>query len=203
MRLTTASSVALALAVTLVSGLALAAPKVGETAPAFTATDSKGKTVKLSDYAGKTVVLEWTNAECPFVKKHYSGGNMQATQKAAVAEGAVWLSVISSAAGKQGHVDGAKADALSAERGAAPSAVLLDAAGDLGRLYDAKTTPHLFVITGDGKLAYAGAIDNTPSADPADIASSTNYVKTALADLKAGKPVATSTSKPYGCSIKY
>ena len=203
MRLTTASSVALALAASLVSSLVLAVPKVGEPAPAFSATDSKGKALTLGDYKGKYVVLEWTNADCPFVKKHYGSGNMQSTQKAAVDQGAVWLSVISSAPGKQGHVDGAQANALTAARSAAPTQVLLDPKGELGRLYEAKTTPHIFIINPEGKLIYAGAIDDTPSADTADIAGAKNYVKTALAEAKAGKPVTDAVTQPYGCSVKY
>lgn len=182
---------------------ALASAKVGEPAPAFSATDSNGKTVSLADFKGKPVVLEWTNAECPFVKKHYGSGNMQATQKAAAADGAVWLSVISSAAGKQGNVSGAQANALTKDRKATPNHVLLDPKGELGQLYDAKTTPHMFVIDKTGKLIYAGAIDSVPSADPADIAGATNYVKTALAESLAGKPLSHPVTKPYGCGIKY
>lgn len=194
---------ALAPLLILVTGAALATPKVGEPAPAFSATDSNGKTVKLSDYNGKYVVLEWTNDGCPFVKKHYGSGNMQSTQKDAVAQGAVWLSVVSSAPGKQGYVDGADANRLTKDRGAAPTAVLLDPRGDLGRLYEAKTTPHLFVIDKSGKLIYAGAIDSVASSDPEDIKDSTNYVKAALAESAAGKPVSHPVTKPYGCSVKY
>lgn len=194
---------ALALSLSLAATGALAAPKVGEPAPAFTATDSQGKTVSLADFKGKFVVLEWTNNECPFVVKHYKSGNMQATQKDAIAQGAVWLSVVSSAPGKQGHVDGKRADELSKERGATPSHVLLDPSGAVGRLYEAKTTPHMYLIGKDGKLLYAGGIDSIPSADPADIKDATNYVKVALAEAAAGKPVSNPVTKPYGCSIKY
>lgn len=185
------------------AGLAHAVPKVGEAAPAFTATDSNGKTVKLSDYLGKTVVLEWTNDGCPFVQKHYSSGNMQSLQKDAAAKGVVWLSVISSAPGKQGHVDGAGANALSKERSASPAAVLLDPSGKLGHSYEAKTTPHLFIVDAKGKLAYMGGIDSIATADPADIKTAKPYVKLALAELAAGKPVSEAVTKPYGCSIKY
>jgi len=185
------------------AGLAHAVPKVGEAAPAFTATDSNGKTVKLADYLGKTVVLEWTNDGCPFVKKHYSSGNMQSLQKDAAAKGVVWLTVISSAPGKQGHVDGAGANALSKERGASPAAVLLDPSGKIGHAYEAKTTPHLFIVDAKGKLAYMGGIDSIASADPADIKDAKPYVKLALAELAAGKPVSEAVTKPYGCSIKY
>ncbi len=192
----------LACSLILAAGMAAAAPKVGQPAPAFSAVNSLGKTVKLSDYAGKFVVLEWTNDGCPFVKKHYHG-NMQGLQKDATAKGAVWLSVISSAPGQQGHVDGAGAERLTRERGAAPSAVLLDASGTVGRLYEAKTTPHMFIIDPKGTLVYAGGIDSIPSADPADIAQAKPYVKTALAQAMAGQPVAEAVTKPYGCSVKY
>ena len=185
------------------ASLAHAVPKIGEPAPAFSATDSDGKTVKLSDFAGKTVVLEWTNDGCPFVKKHYSSGNMQSLQKDAAAKGVVWLSVISSAPGKQGNVSGTEANALSKERGATPAEVLLDPTGALGRSYDAKTTPHLFIVDPKGKLAYMGGIDSIASADPADIKDAKPYVKLALAEIAAGKPVTDAVTKPYGCSIKY
>lgn len=183
--------------------VAQAAPVVGEPAPLFTATDSTGKTVKLEDFKGKTVVLEWTNHECPFVVKHYDSGNMQATQKKATGDGVVWLSVISSAAGKQGYVDGATADKLTKDRNAHPTAVLLDETGTVGKLYDAKTTPHMFIIDASGVLVYAGAIDSVPSADKADVATAKNYVLAALDEIKAGKPVTEATTKSYGCGIKY
>lgn len=181
----------------------LAAPKVGEPAPAFTATDSRGESVQLADYRGKFVVLEWTNHECPFVRKHYESGNMQSLQKQATAEGAVWLSVISSAPGKQGQVDGKGADALTASRKAAPSAVLLDPPGAVGRLYEAKTTPHMFIVDPKGTLVYMGGIDSIPSADADDIAKARPYVKVALAEAMAGKPVSEAVTKPYGCAVKY
>ncbi|MDD9899566.1 MAG: redoxin domain-containing protein [Alphaproteobacteria bacterium] len=196
------SLIALA-ALCLVSAPAFAAPVVGEAAPTFSATDTKGNTVKLEDYKGKTVVLEWTNHGCPFVRKHYDSGNMQKTQKQAIDEGAVWLSVISSAEGKQGHVTGAEADKLTEDRGAAPTAVLLDPAGEIGKLYDAKTTPHMFVIDPRGMLVYAGAIDSIPSPFPSDIGKAENYVMSALADMKAEKPVQTAVTTAYGCSVKY
>lgn len=192
----------------LVAGLALslsavAGPAVGEPAPAFTAVDAGGRTVRLADYRGRPVVLEWTNDGCPFVKKHYDSGNMQALQKTYTAKNVAWLTVISSAPGKQGHADGAKAQKLSADRGAAPTAVLLDDSGAVGRLFDAKTTPHLFVIDAAGTLVYAGGIDSVPTADPADIAGAVPYLKNALDDVLAGKPVTMAKTKPYGCSIKY
>lgn len=181
----------------------LAKATVGQPAPAFSLTDSQGKTHALSDFKGKTVVLEWTNAECPFVKKHYGAGNMQAQQGEATAGGVVWLTVNSGAAGKQGAVDAAGANAVIAASGGKQTAYLLDGSGDVGRSYGAKTTPHMYVIDGEGVLRYAGAIDSNPSADPADIAGSTQYVKAALADLAAGRPVAVANTQPYGCSVKY
>jgi peroxiredoxin len=175
---------------------------VGQPAPAFSAVDTQGKTQALDQYKGKRVVLEWTNHDCPFVTKHY-GGNMQKLQKDYTGKGVVWLTIISSAPGKQGHVSPAQADQLTKERGAAPSAVLLDPEGKVGRAYGAKTTPHMYVIDPSGKLVYAGAIDDTPSTDPADLATARNYVTAALDAALAGKPVATTTSTPYGCSVKY
>lgn len=180
-----------------------AAARAGDAAPAFTAQDSNGKTVSLADFAGKTVVLEWTNHDCPFVKKHYGAGNMQALQKEAAAQNVVWLSVISSAPGKQGHVDGARANELSTTRNAAPSHVLLDPAGTVGQAYGARTTPHMYVISGDGKIAYQGAIDDKPTANPADIAGAKNYVRDALAAVRAGRQPAVTTTAAYGCSVKY
>lgn len=185
------------------SAAAWAAPSVGAAAPAFTAVDSNGKTVSLADYKGRHVVLEWTNDGCPFVKKHYGSGNMQGLQKEFTAKNVVWLSVISSAPGEQGYVDGAAANQLSSSRGAAPTAVLLDPKGDLGRLYGAKTTPHLFAIDPSGKLEYAGGIDSVASADAGDIPSALPYLKVALTEALAGKPITTPVTKPYGCSVKY
>lgn len=185
------------------SAAAAAGPSIGQPAPAFSAVDSNGKTVSLADFKGRPVVLEWSNDGCPFVKKHYGSGNMQALQKTYTAKNVVWLTVISSAPGQQGHVDGAAANKLSADRGAAPSAVLLDESGAVGRLYDAKTTPHLFVVDARGVLAYAGGIDSIPTADAADIAKATPYLKLAVDEVLAGKPVMTPATKPYGCSVKY
>jgi hypothetical protein len=199
MRLTTAFAVA----ATLATAAAGAAPTVGQPAPGFSAVDSSGKTVSLQDYKGKFVVLEWTNDGCPFVKKHYDSGNMQSLQKDAASNGAVWLSVISSAPGKQGHVSGAQADELSRSRNAQPAHVLLDESGDVGRLYEAKTTPHMFIVDPAGTLVYAGGIDSIPSADPADIPKATPYVQLALAEAIAGKPVSQAVTKPYGCAVKY
>jgi peroxiredoxin len=176
---------------------------VGEPAPGFTLTDSNGKSHSLADFKGKTVVLEWTNAECPFVKKHYGAKNMQAQQGQATGADVVWLTVNSGAPGKQGQVDGAGANALMAQQGFQSTAYLLDASGDTGRAYGAKTTPHMYVIDGEGVLRYNGAIDSIPSADPADIPQADQYVTLALADMAAGKPVSVSSSRPYGCSVKY
>ncbi len=193
---------AVATALTLGIGSVTAAPKVGEPAPGFAATDSHGKSVELADYRGKVVVLEWTNDGCPFVQKHYQG-NMQGLQRTAAEEGAVWLSVISSAPGKQGHVSGAQADALTTERGAAPTAVLLDETGAVGRLYGAQTTPHMFIIDPAGTLIYAGGIDSIASADAADIAKARPHLQIALNEALADKPISQPLTKPYGCSVKY
>lgn len=198
-----ARKLSLSLAAALLAVNAQAAVKVGEPAPNFSLPGSDGKTHALADYQGKTVVLEWTNDGCPFVKKHYGSGNMQSLQKSYTGEGVVWLSVISSAPGKQGHVDAAGARALSQSRGASPTQVLLDDQGTVGRLYEAKTTPHLYVIDPRGKLAYAGGIDSIASADPGDIPTATPYLKNALDEVLAGKPVTVAVTKPYGCSIKY
>jgi len=182
---------------------ASAAPQVGKAAPDFSGVDSKGNTVKLSDLRGKTVILEWTNHDCPYVKKHYRTDNMQALQKEAAAKGLVWLSVISSAPGLQGHVSGAEADNLTEKRAAAPNAVILDPKGEIGRLYDARTTPHMYIIKPDGTLAYRGAIDDKPTANDADVAKAVNYVQNALGQLEAGKAVSPAVTRAYGCSIKY
>lgn len=177
---------------------------VGQTAPAFSVADCCGKKVSLSDYKGKFVVLEWTNHECPFVVKHYSSGNMQALQKEYTGKGVVWLSVISSAPGQQGYVkDMDQAMKLTEDRKASPTHVLVDSDGAVGKTYGAKTTPHMFVINPAGKVVYAGAIDDKKSTDSKDIASSKNYVKAALDEAMAGKPVTTASSTPYGCSVKY
>lgn len=182
---------------------AVASPRIGEPAPAFTAKDTEGKTVSLSDFKGKTVVLEWTNDECPYVRKHYGGNAMQALQKKWTAEGVVWLTLISSAPGEQGHVTPEKANMLTAERKAAPTDVLFDPTGRIGRAYAAQTTPHMFIIKGDGTLAYMGGIDDKPTTRLEDLKTAKNYVDAALTDIKAGRPVATATSRAYGCSIKY
>jgi hypothetical protein len=178
-------------------------PRIGQPAPDFSALDSKGGSRRLSEYRGKTVVLEWTNADCPYTRKHYSSGNMQGLQKLAQENGVIWLSVISSAPGKQGFVDGPGADALTRTRGAAPSAVLLDPKGSVGRLYRAKTTPQLFVIDATGTLQYMGGIDSIASADIDDIARAEPYLKEAMLAVVRGQPVAHAVTRPYGCSVKY
>ena len=176
---------------------------VGAAAPQFTAVDSNGTSHDLSDFAGKTVVLEWTNHECPFVLKHYSNGDMQALQKSATDDGVVWLRVVSSAPGKQGHVSGEEANSVAQAQGAHATATFLDEGGALGHLYGAKTTPHMFVIGADQTLVYAGAIDDNSSANPADAATAHNYVAAALGNIKAGESVEVASTKSYGCSIKY
>lgn len=182
---------------------ALAAPEIGKAAPDFTATDSNGKEHKLADYKGKLVILEWTNPECPYVKKHYDAKNMQKLQEEAAAKGIVWLTVNSGAEGKQGHLTGEAANAYIAEKGAKASAYLLDGKGEIGKAYEAKTTPHMFVIDKEGNLAYDGAIDDNDSANPADAATAKNYVTAAIGAIEAGAPVETSKTKPYGCGVKY
>jgi AhpC/TSA family len=179
------------------------AARVGERAPDFTASDSNGQTHKLSEYAGKFVVLEWHNRGCPYTQKHYQSGNMERLQHEWTARGVIWLTVISSAPGKQGYVTAAEENAYLKEMKAAPTAVLLDPTGALGHLYDAKTTPHMFVINAQGVLIYNGAIDDHPTPDAADIPHSQNYLSQALEEALAGKPVAVATSRPYGCSVKY
>ncbi|MDE0704825.1 MAG: redoxin domain-containing protein [Rhodospirillaceae bacterium] len=182
---------------------AFASPQVGKTAPDFTGVDSNGASVTLSALRGKLVVLEWTNHGCPYVSKHYGAGNMQKTQKAARAKGAVWLSIISSAPGRQGHVDGAAANRLTETRGAAPSHVILDPKGTIGRKYEATNTPHMFIVGKDGTLLYMGAIDSIRSANPADIPRAKNYVTAALSEIAAGKRVSEPVTRQYGCSVKY
>jgi hypothetical protein len=182
---------------------AATAPVVGQPAPNFRLADMNGRPVTLADYRGKTVVLEWHNPGCPFVQKHYTSGNMQKTQAAATRDGVVWLSINSGGPGKQGHMDGAAAKQLVSKVGAKPTAYLLDPKGVVGKVYDAKTTPHMYVIDGKGTLVYAGGIDDKPTANPADVNGARNHVLAALTELKAGKAVSVASSRPYGCSVKY
>lgn len=176
---------------------------VGQPAPAFTLTGTDGKPHSLADYKGKYVVLEWINHDCPFVKKHYGSGNMQKLQKKYTEQGVVWLSINSSAPGKQGNYPPEQANALTAEKKALPTALLLDPDGTVGKEYGAKTTPHMYVIDPEGELVYAGGIDDKPSTDAADIAAARNHVDQALAEALAGKPITVASSTPYGCSVKY
>ncbi len=178
-------------------------PAVGTTAPDFSLTDSKGKTQTVSQYKGKYVVLEWFNPDCPFVKKHYGGGNMQKLQEEFTAKGVVWLSIDSSAPGMEGNLTAEQAEKKIAEWKTKQTALVLDPDGKAGRTYGAKNTPHMFVINPEGKIIYEGAIDSKASPNPADIASSTNYVKVALDESLAGKTVSNANTKPYGCSVKY
>lgn len=190
------------LASTLLAAAVHAAPRIGEPAPAFTAVDSNGRTVKLSDFAGRTVVMEWTNHGCPYVQKWYSGG-MQTLQKDATGKGAVWLTVLSSAPGTQGHVDGATANRMMKEQGAVPTHYLLDYEGKVGRAYAAQVTPHMYVIAPDGRLAYMGGIDSIASPDVNDIPKAEPLARQAIDAVLAGKPVAKAQTRPYGCSVKY
>lgn len=180
-----------------------AEPVISQPAPLFSAASASGGTVSLADLRGKTVVLEWTNHECPFVVKHYQSGNIPDLQKDAVARDIVWLQVISSAPGKQGYIDGETARKINAERGATPTNTVFDPDGNIGKLYAATNTPQFFIINPEGVLVYKGGIDNIPSADIEDIAKAENYVSAALAELAAGKPVTQSSTKPYGCTVKY
>lgn len=175
----------------------------GQAAPAFRLTDTKGKAHALSDFKGKIVVLEWTNYECPFVRKHYDAGAMQALQKKWTEKGVVWLTINSSAPGKQGHFTPAEWNEKAAAHKSASTAILLDPDGTVGKAYGAKTTPHMFVIAADGTTAYAGGIDDQPSTDAKTLAGAKNFVDAALGELTAGKVVTVTTSKPYGCGVKY
>lgn len=182
---------------------ALSAPVNGVAAPDFTARDAMGKTVRLSDFRGRTVVLEWTNSGCPFVRAHYDSGTMQQRQREASAAGVVWLTVNSGAPGKQGHVDAAGARAEIATNKAAPAHYLLDGDGQVGRLYVAKTTPHMFVIRPDGVLAYQGAIDDKPTAIETDAKTAMPWAANAVKAVLAGKAPTPAITRPYGCSVKY
>ena len=192
-----------AVGMTLCYGSAMAAAVPGKAAPAFTTVASTGETVSLSDYAGKVVVLEWANYECPFVRKHYGSGNMQKLQENAKEDGVVWLTVMSSAEGKQGYYAGEKLNEKNAEKGNAATFVLRDHSGEIGKLYGAKTTPHMFVIDEAGMVAYAGAIDSISGADPKEIDDATNYVTAALEAVKNGETPKVQSATAYGCGVKY
>ncbi|WPJ98124.1 thioredoxin family protein [Coraliomargarita algicola] len=195
-------SVLLATSFVFVSSLS-ASVETGAKAPDFTLTDTVGATHSLSDFAGKYVVLEWTNRYCPFVMKHYGEGDMQALQKSMTEDGVVWLQIVSSAEGKQGYVTPAEGEALRESEGMHSTAMLLDPSGAVGRQYGARTTPHMFLIDPEGTLLYQGAIDSIKSARQSDIAKAKNYVKAAYASAKAGEPIEDATTVPYGCSVKY
>ena len=180
-----------------------AAAVVGKPAPNFKLADANGKPVTLSQFRGKTVVIEWNNPGCPFVQKHYESGNMQKAQAAAARDGTVWLTINSGAPGKQGHMSGAEAKAFLAKAGSKPTAYLLDPKGVVGKTYDAKTTPHMYIVNKAGTLVYVGGIDDKPTKSAADIAGARNHVLAALSELKAGKGVSVNKSRPYGCAVKY
>ena len=197
------------LLLTLIASLSSAAlfaadsPPVGSAAPDISVTDSKGKTQTLSQYKGKYVVLEWFNPECPFVKKHYGSGNMQKLQQEYTSKGVVWLTIDSSAPGLEGNLTPEQANAKSTEWKTKQTALLLDPDGKAGQAYGAKNTPHMFIVNPEGKIVYEGAIDSKASPNAADIPNSTNYVKAALDESLAGKPITTQSTRPYGCSVKY
>ena len=180
-----------------------AAATLGQKAPEFTAKDVSGKTVNLADFKGKHVVLEWVNPGCPFVRKHYSGGNMQSTQKEAAAKGVVWLAINSTESAHTDYLEPSKLGAWMKEKSSTVNATLMDESGSIGKAYGAKTTPHMYIINPQGNLVYAGGIDSIPSAREADIAKATNYVKAALAEAAQGKVISTASTAPYGCSVKY
>jgi hypothetical protein len=193
-----------AMVLSLTAQSAQAAATVGKAAPDFTMTDIQGKVHKLSEYKGKIVVLEWVNPECPIVVKHYNSQNMQSTQKAAAADGAIWLSINSAGYdGAQGDFSEEQAAAWQKKMGTATTGYIRDRKSSLGRLYGATATPHMFVINKEGVLVYKGAIDSIPSANERDIPKATNYVKAALESLKAGTPIAKPTTQAYGCSMKF
>ncbi|MGH9729949.1 MAG: redoxin domain-containing protein [Candidatus Acidiferrales bacterium] len=190
------------LAIATLTSLAFAA-RVGEAAPDFTATDSNGQVHHLSDYRGKFVVLEWTNRGCPYTRKHYESGNMQRLQQEWTAKGVIWLTVLSSAPGKQGYMTAAEENAYLKQANAHPTVALLDPTGALGHLYDAKTSPQMYVVNPQGTLVYDGAIDDRPTTDVADIQGAKNYLSLALEEAMSGKPVSEAVTRPYGCSVKY
>lgn len=201
MKIITQSLLAVGLSTALFVGLVQAAPEIGKPAPDFALTDITGKQHKLSDYRGKIVVLEWVNPECPIVVNHYDAQNMQSTQKAAAADGAVWLQINSASyPGAQGDYDPAQVKSWQSKVGAASTAYLRDQTGKVGKLYHATNTPHLFIIDQGGTLVYQGAID---SGNSSDIPTAKNYVKAALESLKAGKPIEKAATRAYGCNVKY
>lgn len=196
-------SFALILLVLSLSSVVMAEPVVNQIAPEFSGVTSEGSNLSLLDLRGKTVILEWTNHECPFVKKHYLSGNIPNLQKQAAAQGITWVQIISSAPGKQGYIDGETAKQLNTQRDAHPSYTLFDPSGAIGKLYAATNTPQLFIIDPKGVLLYKGGIDSIPSADQSDIAKAENYISLALNELASGKAISKSSTRPYGCTIKY
>ena len=182
---------------------AFAAATVGQKAPDFTAKDATGKTVSLADFKGKTVVLEWVNPGCPYVKKHYGAGNMQSTQKDAADKGVVWLAINSTDTAHQDYLAPAALQKWMTEQKAQATHTLTDESGKIGQQYAARTTPHMYIINPQGNLVYAGGIDSIATANPADIKTATNYVKQSLGEVAAGKPISSANTKPYGCSVKY
>lgn len=187
----------------LFAAAAQAVPAVGQPAPDFSLQDTGGRTVKLSDYRGKYVVLEWTNPGCPYVKKHYDSGNMPATQQEATARGAVWLAINSTGKSAYDYLEPARLVAWQKERKSQPTATLMDEEGRAGKAYGARTTPHMYIVDPQGRLVYAGGIDSIPSSNPDDIPKAVNYVRQGLGEALAGKPISAATTRPYGCSIKY
>lgn len=187
----------------LLNGAASASVATGARAPAFSVQDASGRTRTLAEFAGRTVVLEWTNHGCPYVRKHYDSNTMQTLQRDAIGDNVVWLQVISSRPGAQGYLDGAGVQARLRTDNAAPSATLLDPTGVMGRAYGARTTPHMYIINAEGVLVYQGAIDDRPSARPASLEGATSHVRAALADIAAGRAVRVADTTPYGCSVKY
>lgn len=182
---------------------AQAVPSVGQPAPDFTLRDAAGKAVKLADFRGKYVVLEWTNPHCPFVRKHYDSGNMAATQQDVVGKGVVWLSINSTEKASREYMEPARLVAWQQERKVQPTATLMDEDGVTGKAYGARTTPHMYIVDPQGRLAYAGGIDSIPSANPEDVRKAVNYVRQGIAEASAGKPLSVATTRAYGCSIKY
>ena len=199
------TTTAIASAVLAATKLAWAQSKatLGQPAPSFSAKDTSGKTVSLADFKGKTVVLEWVNPGCPFVRKHYNGGNMQSTQQDALSKNVVWLAINSTGTDQQDHMTPAKLAAWMKEQKASASHTLMDEDGTIGKLYGARTTPHMYIIDGKGALVYAGGIDSLATASAADIPKATNYVKVSLSEMTSGKPLSHTSTRPYGCSVKY
>ena len=194
---------AISLASFFVADYAHSTTAVGQKAPDFTLTDTAGKTLRLSDYKGKHVVLEWNNPGCPFVRKHYDSANMQALQKEAAAKGVVWLAINSTETGHPDYLAAPKLSQWMVQQKAAPTATLMDESGSVGKSYGARTTPHMYMVAPDGTLIYAGGIDSIPSARTDDIKTATNYVRLGLNEALAGKPLSQATTRPYGCSVKY